>query len=299
MDTKQLRTFATIVDLASFTRAARRLNLSQSAISQQISALERQVGVKLVARTGAGARPTAAGDILLHYARQILAKIDEAERVLADYEHAGGGVLRIGAGGAACHYLLPSVLKEFHDRFPKVELRVVSGHTRLTLERLHEGELDVGVLTLPVSQPKLRILDLGRDELVAIVAPSHPWAERKRIQASEFAGQPLLIYERRSQTFALIERVLLETGVFPQIAMEMDHLEAVVGMVRVGLGVAIVPRWAVRAETASGYVATVSIGKTGLGRGWGLGFREANHQLQTLKAFARLCTERLPQLLTP
>jgi DNA-binding transcriptional LysR family regulator len=297
MDTKQLRTFTTIVDLASFTRAARRLNLSQSAISQQISALEHQLGVKLVERTGTGARPTAAGDVLLYYARQILSKLDEAQRVLADYEHAGTGVLRIGAGGAACHYLLPSVLKEFRDRFPKLELHVVSGHTRLTLERLHEGELDIGVLTLPVSQPKLRILDLGRDELVVIIAPSHPWAERKRIQASEFAGQPLLIYERRSQTFALIERVLLETGVFPQIAMEMDHLEAVVEMVRVGLGVAIVPRWAVRAEVASGQVATASIGKSGLCRAWGLGFREDIHHSQTLKAFARLCVERLPGLL--
>lgn len=298
MDAKQLRTFVTIVDLASFTRAARRLNLSQSAISQQVGALERQLGVKVVERAGAGVRPTAAGDLLLQYARQILTKMDEAERVLADYEHAGTGVLRIGAGGAACHYLLPSVLKEFRGRYPKLELQVVSGHTRLTLERLHEGELDIGVLTLPVSQPRLRILDLGRDELVAIVAPSHPWADRRRIQASEFAGQPLLIYERRSQTFALIERILLETGVFPQIAMEMDHLEAVVEMVRVGLGVAIVPRWALRSEVANGEVITLSIGKNGLSRAWGIGFRDENHQPQTLKAFARLCTERLPTLLT-
>jgi len=298
MDAKQLRTFAAIIELASFTRAARRLRLSQSAISQQISALERQLGVKLIDRTGAGARPTAAGDILLQYARQIRTKVDEAQRVLADYEHAGGGVLRIGAGGAACHYLLPSILKEFHDRFPKLELHVLSGHTRLTLERLHEGELDAGVLTLPVSQPKLRILDLGRDELVAIVAPSHSWAGRRRVQAGEFAGQPLLIYERRSQTFALIERLLLEAGVFPHIAMEMDHLEAVVGMVCVGLGVAIVPRWAVRAEAASGHVMTLSIGKSGLCRSWGLGFREQNQPPRPLKAFTRLCAERLPALLT-
>ncbi len=298
METKQLRTFTAIVDLASFTRAARRLSLSQSAISQQIGALERQHVVKLIDRPGAGARPTAAGEILLQYARQILTKVEEAQRVLADYEHAGAGVLRIGAGGATCHYLLPSILKELRDRFPKLELHVLSGHTRLTLERLHEGDLDAGILTLPVSQPKLRILNLGRDELVSIVAPSHPWAARRRVHADEFAGQPLLIYERRSQTFALIERLLLEAGVFPQIAMEMDHLGAVVGMVRVGLGVAIVPCWAVAAEVASGNVVTVSIGKSGLFRSWGLGFRDENQQPQQLKAFVRLCSERLPTLLT-
>ncbi len=130
MDRKQLRTFTTIVDLASFSRAARQLNLSQSAISQQISALERDLAVQLLQRAGSGARPTPSGEILLRYARQILAKIDEAQRVLAEQEQAGAGVLRIGAGGAACHYLLPKVLTELHRRFPRLELHVFSGHTR-------------------------------------------------------------------------------------------------------------------------------------------------------------------------
>lgn len=298
MDTKVLRTFTTVVDLESFTRAGRRLNLSQSAISQQINALERQLGVQLLVRTGAGARPTAAGEVLLRYARQILAKIDEAQRVLSDHEQSGAGVLRIGAGGAACHYLLPSVLSEFHERFPKLELHVMSGPTRLTLERLHAGELEVGILTLPVSQPRLRIVDLGRDELVAIVSPSHAWAERKRIQARDLAGEPLLIYERRSQTFQLIERVLLEAGVFPHIAMEIDHMEAVTEMVRRSLSVAVVPRWAVRSEVRSGEIVGLPIGKAGLTRAWGIAFMEQAYHSQTLKAFVRICVERLPAMLT-
>src|SRR3990172_7070438 len=262
MDTKPLRTFVTIVDMGSFTRAGRRLGLSQSAISQQISGLEKEVGVRLLVRPGSGARPTTAGEVLLHYARQILSRVDEAKRVLADYDSRAGGVLRIGAGGAVCHYLLPPILKEFHDGFPKIELHVYSGRTSLTVERLLESQLDVGIVTLPVSQPRLRITDIGRDELVAIVSPSHPWAQRKRVQAGEFSGEPLLIYERRSQAFALVERILLEAGVFPQVAMEMDHLEAVIEMVRVGLGVAIVPPWTVRCEIARGELVALGIGRT-------------------------------------
>ncbi|MEO8604208.1 MAG: LysR family transcriptional regulator [bacterium] len=298
IDAKLLRTFVTIVDLRSFTRAGRRLGLSQSAISQQIAAQERQLGVKLLVRAGNGVRPTPAGEILLHYARQILAKVDEAQRVLTAYEATGSGVLRIGAGGAACEHLLPSVLQSFHAEFPRVELRVTSGPSVLTIQRLLDGDLDVGMLTLPIAEAKLRMFELGRDELVVIAAPAHEWAARRRVEARELAGQPLLVYERRSSTFHIVERVLLEAGVFPHIVMELDHLGAVSSMVRAGLGLAVVPRWAVAADLAANRLAALSIGKSGLYRVWGLGQRAEDHQPQTLRAFVRLCLERLPPLLT-
>jgi len=298
IDAKLLRTFVTIVDLRSFTRAGRRLGLSQSAISQQIAAQERQLGVKLLVRAGNGVRPTPAGEILLHYARQILSKVDEAQRVLTAYEATGSGVLRIGAGGAACEHLLPSVLQWFHAEFPRVELRVTSGPSALTIQRLLDGDLDVGMLTLPIAEAKLRLFELGRDELVVIAAPAHEWAARRRIEARELAGQPLLVYERRSSTFHIVERMLLEAGVFPHIVMELDHLGAVSSMVRAGLGLAVVPRWAVAADLAANRLAGLSIGKSGLYRAWGLGQRAEDHQPQTLRAFVRLCLERLPPLLT-
>ncbi len=297
MDAKHLRTFVTIVDLQSFTRAGRRLGISQSAISQQIRALEKQLGVPILTRSGSGARPTPAGDLLLQYARQILRKIEEAERVLADLESSPRGLLRIGAGGAACHFLLPPVLREFCRRFPRVELRVTSGPTAHTVERLLAGELDVGLVTLPLAEPKLSLSELGNDELVAIAPPGHAWSERRRIQAADFAGEPLLVYERRTQAYHLIERTLLEAGVLPRIAMEMDQLEAVVEMVCAGLGVAIVPRWAVTAEHASGRLCMRPIGKNGLVRRWALALPSAQHRTQAVKAFMRLCQESLPPLL--
>jgi DNA-binding transcriptional LysR family regulator len=298
LDARLLRTFVTIVDLRSFTRAGRRLGLSQSAISQQLGSQERMLGVKLLVRAGKGVRPTPAGEILLQYARQILQKVDEAYRVLTAYESTGAGVLRVGAGGAACEHLLPSVLQSFHDEFPHLELRVQSGPSRLTIERLLEGELDVGMITLPVTESRLRLFELGRDELVAIAAPSHPWAARRRIEGRELAGQPLLVYERRSSTHHIVERMLLEAGVFPRIVMEMDHLGAVSSMVKAGLGLAVVPRWAVADDINAGRLIALSIGKHGLSRAWGLGLRAEAHQPQTLHAFVRTCLERLPPLMT-
>jgi DNA-binding transcriptional LysR family regulator len=298
VETRQLRTFAVIVETKSFTRAGRRLSLSQSAISQQIGTLERQLGVKLLRRTGTGASPTAAGELLLHYARQVLEKIDEAQRLLIDYEASGAGVLRVGAGGAACEHLLPAVLKELRERFPRVEVHVLSGPTPLTVQRLLEDDLDVGLVTLPVAEPKLRVHSLGRDELIVIVAPGHPWTAQRRIRPLDLAGQALVVYERRSQTYHVIERVFLEAGVFPSIAMEMDHLGAVSGMVRAGFGVAVVPAWAVKQEIAAGDLIGLPIGKSGVFRTWGLALREDTHRPQTQKTFVRLCAERIPELLS-
>jgi len=298
LDARLLRTFVTIVDVRSFTRAGRRLGLSQSAISQQIAAQERQLGVKLLVRSGTGVRPTPAGELLLHYARQILAKVDEAQRMLTVYDATGASVLRIGAGGAACEHLLPPILQAFHEEFPRVELRVQSGPSPQSIERLLEGDLDVAMLSLPITEPKLRIFEMGRDELVLITAPTHALASRRRVEIPELAGQPLLVYERRSSTYRLVERALLEASIFPRIVMELDHLGAVASMVRAGLGLAIVPRWAVADDLAAGRLAGLTIGKTGLARAWGLGLRAEDHQPQTLRAFVRLCLERLPALLT-
>jgi DNA-binding transcriptional LysR family regulator len=298
IDAKLLRSFVTIVDLRSFTRAGRRLGLSQSAMSQQIAAQERQLGVKLLVRAGQGVRPTPAGEILLQYARQILQKIDEAQRVLTAYEAAGTGVLRIGAGGAACEHLLPVVLQAFHETYPKIELRVLSGPTRVTAQRLLDGDADVGMVTVPIADTKLRVRELGRDELVVIVPPAHAWAAQRRIDASDLAQEPLLIYERRGSTYQIIERALLEAGVFPRVVMELDRLGAVTSMVRAGLGIAIVPRWSVVGDINANRLVALSIGGHGLFRAWGLALRSDAHQPQMMRAFLRLCLEQLPPLLT-
>src|SRR5262249_36993963 len=159
----------------------------------------------------------------------------------------------------ACEHLLPSVLQAFHEEFPHLELRVQSGPSRLTIERLLEGELDLGMVTLPVVESRLRLFELGRDELVVIAAPSHEWAARRHIDGRGRAGQPLLIYERRSSTHHIVERMLLEAGVFPRIVMEMDHLGAVSSMVKAGLGLAVVPRWAVAEDLIGNRLIALSI----------------------------------------
>ena len=297
LETKQLKIFKTIVEVGSFTRAGARLNLSQPAISQHIRALEEQVGVPVLLRVGKRARPTPAGEVLLQCAQQVLDKIEDVQRVLADQSEGRAGIVRIGSGDAACHHLLPGVLKEFMSRFPKVHLHMATGHSGLTIMRILNGDLDIGLVTLPVEAEKVRMSELGRDELVAIVPPQHPWAGRRRVRATDFAGQPVILYERQSPMTDMVLNFLLEEGVFPRVSMEVDRLTLVKEMVRNGLGIAVVPRWAVRDELAAGMLSAVSLGKSGLSRAWGLVCLDHGQRPATFKALVRLCVERVPPLL--
>jgi DNA-binding transcriptional LysR family regulator len=298
LETKQLKIFKTIVEVGSFTRAGARLNLSQPAISQHIRALEEHLGVPVLLRVGKRARPTPAGEVLLHCAEQVLDKIEDAERLLAEQGMGGGGVVRIGGGDAACQHLLPPVLKEFLAGFPRVHVQLTSGHATTTLGRVLGGELDLGLVTMPVETDRIRVTEVGCDELVAIARPGDTWAERRRVQAADFAEQPLILYDRESRMTEILLQFLLEEGVFPRVAMEVDNAAVVKELVRLGLGVAVLPAWAVRAEVERGELRGLAVGAQGLTRAWCLAALDNRAQPAVMKALIRLCVDHLPRLLT-
>ena len=300
LDARLLRTFVTIVDLRSFTRAGRRLGLSQSAISQQIAAQERQLGVKLLVRAGKGVRPTPAGEILLHYARQILQKVDEAQRMLTVYDATGASVLRIGAGGAACEHLLPPILQAFHDEFPRVELRVQSGPSPLIDRTAARG------------RPRRRHADAadGRDRSCGcsrsgatssslIAAPTHAWAgAAPRRGAASSPGS------RCWSTSAAARPITSSSACCSRPASSRASSWSWTTSAPWRAWCAPASAWpSCRAgrspmtSTPAGWLACRS-GRHGLSRAWGLGLRAEDHQPQTLRAFVRLCLERLPPLLT-
>jgi molybdate transport repressor ModE-like protein len=297
IDPKQLRTFATIAELASFTRAARRLGLSQSAASQQIHALETQLGVKLLHRTGAGAKPSPAGEVLLNYARQILRKMEEAQRAVAEADSSEKGMLRVGAPGPVSEYLLPQVLRDLRDRMPLIDVRIVGGHTDQTLKRLLGREIDVGLVTLPIDEARLRCVDLGRDELHVLIPSGHRWEGMTRVPAEDLGAETLVMWGPRCRTANLVKKVLLAAGAFPRIGAEVDDVRAAIEMVRLGLGIALVPHWVLRAGEGTG-VSTVILGRGLLPRSWGVATLEEERPSANVRAFVRLCVERLPPLLS-
>jgi DNA-binding transcriptional LysR family regulator len=174
---------------------------------------------------------------------------------------------------------------------------VTSGHTAVTLARLSAGELDVALLPLPSDTGKLRVVEAGRDELVGIVPPAHPWAAMPWVAAREVEDQPLVLYDRASQITDLTLGFLLDEGVFPRIAVEIDHIEALKELVRAGLGVAVVPSWSARRELEAGTLAAVRLGPAGLVRTWGVIYPERVQLPASVRALVALLVEVLPPLL--
>lgn len=297
IELKQLKAFRAIVEVGSFTGAGERLGVSQSAISQQMQALEQELGLPLLMRTGKSLQITPAGDLLLHCARQVLDKIEATRRRLEEHARGRAGLVRIGTPEPPCNYLLPELLVELKGRFPQIDARVVSGHTPATLARLAAAEIDVALLPLPVDAPaKLRLVEVGNDELVALVTPLHPWMQLPYVTARDFENEPLLVYDRTSQITELTLNFLLSEGVFPRIAAEVDHLEALKDLARRRLGIAVVPSWSAAREIASGELAAVRLGPTGLRRTWGLLHPDLQPYPAALRAVVQLFAEALPAL---
>jgi molybdate transport repressor ModE-like protein len=297
LETKQLRILKTIVDVGSFTRAAEHLGLSQSAVSQQVRALEDAVGVPLLLRAGKGTRPTPAGELLLQTARQVLTKLEEVERLLGEQGGGRAGVLRVCAPEPACAYLMPPVLAVLRARFPRIEMRVANAHPDATLARLAAGDVDVGLVPVLPEHERVRVLQVGRDELVAIVPPDHRWAAQRSVDARDFEDEPLVLYDRQSPITALTLEWLLDVGVFPRVALEIEQLEGLKRAVRSGIGVAAVPAWSVRDEVVAGELVAVGLGQVGLSRAWALVYVDSQPQPPTLRAFVQVCGEILPGVL--
>jgi DNA-binding transcriptional LysR family regulator len=296
IETKQLRWLVAIAETGSFTGAAERLGVSQPTVSQNVRAIEESLGVVLFARDARGIRPTPAGELLLQGARHVLERLEEIARRLSEHRDGRSGLLRVGTPEPPCNYVLPPALAEFHRRHPRLLVRITTGHTAATMQRLRAGELDVALLPLPVDAERLRLVHAGRDELVAIAPPDHPWRGRLHVAARDFSTESIILYDRASQITELTLAFLLDTGVFPQVAMEVDHLEAVKELVRRGVGVAVLPAWAARREIEAGALEPHSLGDPGLFRPWGFLYADTPAQPAALRALISLFSEMLPRL---
>jgi DNA-binding transcriptional LysR family regulator len=297
LETRQLLAFKTIIEAGGFTKAARQLHLTQSALSHQIKTLETQLGTQVFARIGKRVTLTQAGEVLLRYALPVLRQLLEARQTLAQLQEPGYGRLRVSSATYTCYQILPYVLREFHTGYPHVELFVSAEYTNKAVEGLLGGDLDLGVFVLPSSTDGLSLEQLSQDELVVIVAPSHPWARRQRVQWSDLATQMLITYDRASETVQKIQRELHDRGITMKETMEVRHGPAVMEMVKVGLGVALVPRWVVREDIQAGSLIPLSLGRGGVKRQWVIAHVRGAPLPAYSQTFIQLCHKWFPQLM--
>ncbi|MDC0669721.1 LysR family transcriptional regulator [Nannocystis radixulma] len=222
----ELRHFLLIVELGTFTEAARRAHLSQPALTASIQRLEAAFSARLLIRGPSGATPTAAGAALVTRARAVLAALDDAQRAVAEIEGLHAGEVRVGAGATACTYLLPPTLAAFRAEHPGVHFLLREANTDEVLDALHRGDLDLGVITTDRGEPWFV------DELILVAAPDLP----------DPVHAPFVTFARGTTSRELLEHH------FPnaEIVMELGSIASVKGNVRAGIGVALVSRAAAR-----------------------------------------------------
>lgn len=240
----QLQTLSEVASTGSFLAAARKLGLTQPAVSLRIRELEQAMGLRLIERVGRRATPTTAGATLLAYVKEIDATLDEALRALAHHAGSVAGKVRLGTGATACIYLLPPVLKAVKSRYPGVEIAVRTGNSGEILEALSDNALDVAVVTLPAPGRSFEVKALVEDEMVAaFAADAMPSA---RLTPAFFARQPvILLYEPAGNSRRVIDQWFREGGELAKPGMELGNIEAIKKMVEAGLGSSIIPRMAV------------------------------------------------------
>jgi LysR family transcriptional regulator, low CO2-responsive transcriptional regulator len=294
---RHLVAFTMVLETGGFTRAARALNLTQSALSHQIKTLEEQLGVEVFARLGKRTVLTQAGEILLKHATVVLRELSDARQALVELQDPGRGRLRISAAGYSCYQLLPRILQEFKSEYPRVELSVSADYTGEAVQHLLEGILDIAILVAPPPVRGLVIEPLATDELFVIVPAEHPWAKRRRVRWGELATQVLIIYNKASQTHQLLSHRLAEEGAGAPETMEVREAEAVTEMVKVGLGISLQPRWVVRADLQARRLVALPLGRRGLKRSWAIAYVQGRHLPPYSQTFIRICRERFSPLM--
>ena len=288
LDSRQLRAFATLARKGSFTRTARELHLSQSAISHSMKALERQVRCRLFDKVGKTVTLTQAGEQLLVHADRILGEMQTARERLSELGKWGHGRLRLCTSTTACQYILPSVLREFKESFPQCVIHIEPGDTPDALELLRQHRVDLALTLQPREESTLEFRPLFEDELQFLVSPAHPWARAGKIDRGQITRQRFILYTRSSYLHRMIDDYFHEEDMVLSTSIELGNMEAIKELVKLGLGVGILAGWVARKELAEGSLCALPLGKRKLKRRWGFLLRKGRLTLGP-ETFIGLC----------
>jgi DNA-binding transcriptional LysR family regulator len=272
MDFDQLTTFMQVAKLGSFSRAGQKVFRSQSAVSAQIRQLEQEYGDKLLDRSGKDVRLTPAGRVLFGYAERLLGLRDESLLAVADQGVTPRGTLVIGANEATCLYVLPDVFAEYCRLYPGVQISIYRNFSYKIIEKLENGSIDVGIVTLPVKSPSLKTHSIFRDQLMLMVNPQHPLAKHKVASVSEIAKHPLLV-PKTGYTRQLMDKLFRPYNSSLQVRMELPSIGMIKSFVAAGLGVSLISSSFAREEVLAGTVRLIALQDVEIWRELGLAYR--------------------------
>ncbi len=288
MELWQVEVFLAVAEEKSFSRAGRRLGRTQPAVSSAVKLLEDELGEHLFDRLGKSIRLTAAGDLMIDYGRRLLRLRDEAALAIGEMRGLSRGTLSLGANETTCLYLLPHVLASFKRQYPQVQVDIQRAISRNIIDKIVEGTLDFGIVTLPVHDARLVRLNIHKDDLALIVGPDHPLASRRSVRMQELADEPFILHKVGTTTRERLVKHFSDGGVRIKVTMELASIETIKRFVSIGMGISIVPRLCIDKEIEDGSLATLRIQGAKFQRQLGLVYRKDRYQSHAARAFLGL-----------
>jgi DNA-binding transcriptional LysR family regulator len=281
-----------VADNASFTRASQKLYVAQSAISRKIKLLEEELGEPLFKRVNKKVYVTPAGETLLKYARKIFQDLRNATLEISEIRQLERGQLRVGAGMLACTYILPPVLERFKTLHPRIDLEVVTAPTDALLVKLRENSIELGVFTLPIQHSDLEVIPIATEEMVVVTSPKHPVLSKKSwIKAEEIQEYPLILFPKGASTRNVLEGFFRRAQITPHVAMEAENVATIKPLVKIDLGISIIPLRSMADELKRGELHCLRIQNHKVTRQVGLVYHKSEHLPKILLELVRLFKE--------
>ena len=296
IDSRQLHIFNALASTGSFTKAARKLFLTQSGVSHAIKALEKELGCTLVRRQGRNISLTEAGEYLREEGFQILKSLGDLRAELEDADRWGksGSRLRLVGSSKVCEELLPGVLGEFHESFPLCRIEVYNMFTPESLDFLLRGRVDLAITLKPEKEDRLDYIKLFEDKLKVVVPRGHEWARYGVIELSELPRQNFILPNRNSYTFRQIRKYFKKLGMPVSSFVEMSSIDGITSLIRSGLGIGLLPTWAVWDDLERGEMIALELPESEIRREWVISYctgRNLNAFEQTFSGLAEeLCS---------
>lgn len=292
MDLRQLEMFLAVAENNSFTRASQKLHVAQSAISRKVAMLEIELGVMLFKRMTKRIYLTTEGETFLRHTRKVFQNLRDGVLEVSETAQLKRGRVSIAAGMIACNYLLPPVLERLKELYPRLDLQVVTGPTERLVADILSNEVDLGLLTLPIDHPNLEVIPYCSEELVVVSSPKHQILRKKKsISPKELSRFPLILFQKGAHTRKVLDKFFEDMAVKPIIYMESDNVATIKPLIKINLGVTIIPLRAVADEVKRKELHCLRVRGYDLRRHLGLVFHKSEHVPKAVTELIRLFGE--------
>jgi len=296
MDLHRFEIFIAVADSGNFSRAAEKMLLTQSTVSQHIAALECKLGMRLFDRTGRGAELTDGGRLFSQHVRQILSECDELRQAMARFQGMEDTQLTVGASNIPANYLIPELLPALVKRHPGIILNVIAADSRQIIDQLLRGEVALAVVGNRFVNEAVTYSPLTSDTLLFVVGKGHPWQDRVAVGLAELASTPLIVREAGSGTGRSTENALQAAGFDMarlHIVARLGSNEAIKQTVIRGFGAAFLSALSIQRELECGELIALKVEGVTIERRFWLATRRGRTLSPAAHAFAKLLTEAL------